>query len=141
MSSWICLDASWVVQFVLGASRQSPLPALWQTWHTTGYALAAPTLLYYEVGNALYRYVRRGDLSPEDAAQALDIALEMQVSLHGDADLHRRAMVMARQFALPAVCDAHYLALAERLGAQLWTADRRLHQAVSATLTWVRCLE
>ena len=33
--------------------------------------------------------------------------------------------------------DAHYLALAQRLGAEFWTADRRLVQAVQATLPWV----
>jgi len=33
------------------------------------------------------------------------------------------------------------LALAERLGAEFWTADRRLCQAVAARLPWVRLLE
>jgi len=40
-----------------------------------------------------------------------------------------------------AVYDAHYLALAERLGAEMWTADRRLCQAVGAALPWVRLVE
>jgi predicted nucleic acid-binding protein len=35
-----------------------------------------------------------------------------------------------------AAYDSFYLALAERLGCNLWTADRRLWQAVSAG--WVR---
>lgn len=128
------------LEFILGSTRQSPLLAMWQAWHEPGYVLAAPTFLYYEVSNALHRYVWHGDLSPEDAAQAMEIALEMRLSLHGDADLHRRAMGIARQFALPAVYDAHYLALAERQGAELWTADRRLHQAVSESLAWVHLL-
>jgi len=36
---------------------------------------------------------------------------------------------LAARFSLPAIYDAHYLALAERLGSEFWTADRRLGQA------------
>jgi predicted nucleic acid-binding protein len=32
----------------------------------------------------------------------------------------------------------HYLALAERLGAALWTCDRRLASAVQARCPWVQ---
>jgi len=137
MSNWVCLDASLVVQFILNAGRESPLLSLWEAWHQPGRVLVAPTLLYYEVSNALHRYVLHGDLSPEQATEAMEVALEIDLSLYGDADLHRRAMGIALQFALPAAYNAHYLALAERLGAELWTADQRLHQAVKDTLTWV----
>ncbi len=36
--------------------------------------------------------------------------------------------------------DAHYLALAEHLGCEFWTADKRLHNAVHEKLPWVRGL-
>jgi predicted nucleic acid-binding protein len=52
--------------------------------------------------------------------------------------LHWRAMDLAERFSLPAVYDAHYLALAERLGGEFWTADRRLVEAVQGALPWVR---
>ena len=137
MNNWVCLDASLVVQFIVSAGRESPLLSQWEAWHQPGCVLVAPTLLYYEVSNALLRYVLHGDLSSEQATQAMEVALEINFSLYGDADLHHRAMGMALQFALPAVYDAHYLALAERLGAEMWTADRRLHRVVADTLTWV----
>jgi predicted nucleic acid-binding protein len=140
MSNWVCLDASLVIRFILSTSRDSPLLALWEAWHQPGHVLVAPTLLYYEVSNALHRYVFHGDLSPEQAIQAMGVALEINFSLYGDADLHYRAMDMALRFQLPAAYDAHYLALAERLGAELWTVDRRLHRAVADTLTWVNIL-
>ncbi len=34
--------------------------------------------------------------------------------------------------------DAHYLALAARLGAEFWTADQRLVNTVQSALPWVR---
>jgi predicted nucleic acid-binding protein len=140
MGKWVCLDASLILSFTLSTTRESPLYSLWQTWHQSGCALAAPTLLYYEVSNALHHYVMHRDLSAEQAAQAMQIALDVNVSLHGDADLHRQAIGIARRLALPAAYYAHYLALAERLGAELWTADRRLHQAVGASMPWVHLL-
>lgn len=38
------------------------------------------------------------------------------------------------------VYDAHYLALAQRLSIELWTADKRLYNAVKSSLGWVKLL-
>jgi len=135
---WVCVDASFVVPLVTRPHGDSPFPRLWSEWHAAGRRTAAPTLLCYEVTNALHRYVVHGELLPDEATAALDVALDLGVTWFGDAELHRRALGMAQERGLPAAYDAHYLALAERLGADLWTADRRLHQAVGAALPWVR---
>jgi len=97
--------------------------------------------LYYEVSNALRRYAAQGELLPEEAAEALEAALSLGITLYGDADLHRRALELAGRFSLSATYDAHYLALAERLGAAFWTADRRLTRMVQAALPWVHLLD
>lgn len=54
--------------------------------------------------------------------------------------LHHRAWERAYRFKQPAAYDAHYLALAEMLGCEFWTADRRLHNAVKDELPWVKWL-
>ncbi|MBN1140086.1 MAG: type II toxin-antitoxin system VapC family toxin [Anaerolineae bacterium] len=41
------------------------------------------------------------------------------------------------RFALLTAYDAHYLAVAEHLGAAFWTADRALAHAVQPELNWV----
>jgi len=97
-------------------------------------------VLYYEISNALHRYVIHGRLSPAEVATLLDVALRLDIVLYGDADLHRRALRLAEALSLPTVYDAHYLALAERLGAEFWTADQRLVQAVRDALPWVNLL-
>jgi len=66
----------------------------------------------------------------------LKAALSLPLRLHGDVSLHRWAVDLAERFSLPAAYDAHYLALAEWLGGEFWTADRRLAQAVG--YTWWR---
>lgn len=53
-------------------------------------------------------------------------------------DLHIRAWQLAVGFNQPRAYDAHYLAVAEREGCELWTTDRRLYNAVQPDLPWVR---
>jgi predicted nucleic acid-binding protein len=136
-NSWVCVDACLVVRVVLGPA-DSPFALLWDEWAARGQSVAAPLLLRYEVTNALYRYERQGVLSPLAVQLAHAAALALPITLLGDALQHQRALQIARQLGLSATYDAHYLALAEQLGAELWTADRRLAEAVREGAPWVR---
>lgn len=140
-SSMICVDANLVVRLVLSGTYDSPIVSLWQKWHEDRYSIVAPTLLYYEVSNALRRYVVHGEILPDEALEGLEAALDLDIALYGDRGLHKRALQLAERLLLPAAYDAHYLALAETLGAEFWTADRRLVDAVGAALPWVHKVE
>lgn len=140
-SSTICVDANLVIQLVLSGTYDSPVVSLWQNWHKYRYSIIAPTLLYYKVSNALHRYVVHGELLPEEALEGLEAVLDLGITLYGDRELHERALRLAERLSLPAACDAHYLALAETLEAEFWTADRRLVDAVGAALPWVHKVE
>jgi predicted nucleic acid-binding protein len=48
---------------------------------------------------------------------------------------------LADQFSLPAAYDAHYLALAELLEGEFWTADGQLARRVQPSLPWVHLVE
>jgi predicted nucleic acid-binding protein len=72
---------------------------------------------------------------------ALEAAFALPVRLYGEEQLHRRALALAERFSLPAAYDAHYLALADWLGGEFWTADRKLVRAVGDELPWVRVVE
>jgi predicted nucleic acid-binding protein len=54
--------------------------------------------------------------------------------------LPRRAFEIAAQFQLKWIYDAFYVALAEIIGCELWTADEALHQAVRDAHANVRLL-
>ncbi|MCX7689688.1 type II toxin-antitoxin system VapC family toxin [Thermoflexus sp.] len=140
-NSPVCVDASFLLRLLLDDEVGSRADILWETWHRERRRLVTPTLLYYEVANALHRYASHGDLTPDEAEALLDLALRLDIQLIDDAGLHRRAFQLAQALSLPATYDAHYLALAERLGAELWTADQRLLQAVRDSLPWVYRLE
>jgi predicted nucleic acid-binding protein len=92
----------------------------------------------YEVVNALYRSAKAGLLTYQAAGRAFRTVLLMPIKLHGDPELHRQALQGAMAHELSAAYDAHYLALAERLGVELWTADAKLVRAVEGRLAWVR---
>jgi predicted nucleic acid-binding protein len=139
-NSWLCVDASLVVRLVAGPAEESH-QARWEQWDAEGRRLAAPTLLLYEVANALYRYQKLGYISASAVELAFKAALALPLELHGGPDLHWRALELAKRFSLPAAYDAHYLALAELLEGEFWTADGELARAVQAALPWVHLVE
>ena len=99
--------------------------------------MVAPLLLRYEMTNELYRLQRHGLLPRVAASLAVQAALAPPFQLYSEAVFHERALDLAQRFALAAAYDAHHLAVAEQTGAEFWTADRRLAQAVQPALAWV----
>ncbi len=140
MTSPLCVDASLVVRLLVHTPESERVQGLWEDWRSADRPLIAPSLLPYEVANALYRYERAGQLLADEVQQALDTALALPVRLSAEPSLHVEAVLLARRLGLSAAYDAHYLALAERLGAELWTADRKLVRQVSEALPWVHCV-
>ncbi|MCP4661419.1 MAG: type II toxin-antitoxin system VapC family toxin [bacterium] len=135
-SSWVCVDASLVIGLVAHPHRER-LRALWKGWQEQRAHVAAPALLLYEVTNAIYQYEKRSLINGSSADRFLRLACALPVELFGESDLHVQALRFSRRFSLPATYDAHYLALADHLGGELWTTDRRLVKAVESDLEWV----
>ena len=71
-------------------------------------------------------------------AEYLRIALLMPIEYATEPSLHDQTMSFASRFNRPATYDAHYLALSEREGAEFWTADQHLYNAIHHQLPWVR---
>lgn len=139
-NSWVCVDASLVIRLVADP-LDTAVRDLWGQWDIDRQPLAAPSLLYYEVTNGLYRYQKLGFMSSSSVQSALWAALALPVKLYGDLVLHERARRLAERFALSATYDAHYLALAQWLGGELWTADGRLAHSVQPALAWVHLVD
>ena len=97
--------------------------------------LLAPTLIVAEIGNAIWKYHRRGLVTASDAIAALTLASSLLTELVPLEDLAPRALEIAAQFNHP-IYDCFYLALAERERVPLVSADRRL-PAAAAKLTTV----
>ena len=97
--------------------------------------LVAPTLLLYEVTNAVVQARRRGRISDEQAEQILTSLEGLKISLKPVT--WQQVLPLALHFDRSAY-DAAYLALAETSEQPLVTADRRLYNAVHERLDWVQ---
>jgi predicted nucleic acid-binding protein len=142
MSNVVIVDASIAIKWTLNESDSSAALALLAHWNDEEIEVLAPALLAYEVTNALYRRVRKGEIPFEDARRGLTeiIFKVVEFDFPEDPDFNIRAMELGQQFGLPAAYDSHYLALAEREGCELWTADLRMWNSVNGKLDWLRRL-
>jgi predicted nucleic acid-binding protein len=86
----------------------------------------------------LRKHVYRGAVTLEEADSACDLLLAQPVQAMIDDALLRHGFALATQFNRPTAYDAQYLAVAERLGCDFWTADERLYNAVNTQLSWVQ---
>jgi predicted nucleic acid-binding protein len=102
------------------------IQARWREWIAAQRQIIAPTLLLYEVTNALHQYQKHSMLTEQAVTTAVETALALPVKLFGDTELHRAAVEVAKRYSMAATYDAHYVALAERYGAELWTTDQKL---------------
>jgi predicted nucleic acid-binding protein len=135
----ICADASVAVKWILDEERSDRAIALYEATAKVNQPIVAPPLLPLEITNILRQRIRTRDgLSLVAAAQHLDGFLALPIEFHNPAELHFQALVLADALDLPATYDAHYLALAEHLGCELWTDDLRLIRHVATSLPFVR---
>ncbi|MGC9394913.1 MAG: type II toxin-antitoxin system VapC family toxin [Anaerolineae bacterium] len=141
MNSWVCVDANLVLKLVLREADSNKANFLWQSWLEQGYRPVAPYLFPMEITAVLRNHVYRGVISASYGRTALDTALAFSVTLLTFSNLSQLAWQLAEKLNRPTAYDAHYLALAEMLHCDFWTADRRLYNAAAATLPWVHSLD
>ncbi|MDE2816500.1 MAG: type II toxin-antitoxin system VapC family toxin [Chloroflexota bacterium] len=138
MNDHVVVDASLAFKWLVREIHTVEANALGRLWNIQGTQIAAPYLMPVEVTNALHQKVRRGELTVEAAKQRLESLLSSGLELHQPPGLYGKALELASRLGQSAAYDVHYLALAEALGCQLWTADERFYRAVSPLVRRVR---
>ena len=93
-----------------------------------------------EVANALHRRIVRGEIGVHDGVRLIEGLLSSGLELYETPHLHSRALELASRLNQGAIYDALYLALAETLDCELWTADERFYHAASPVTDSVRWL-
>ncbi|MEC4176228.1 type II toxin-antitoxin system VapC family toxin [Adlercreutzia sp. R7] len=129
----IVLDANAAVAIALGTEDGGALKAL----QLEEELIAAPQLLHAEVAHVLTKYVRGGYC---DAAEAVAVgrdAMALVDEYYEDASLWTEALTESVRLGHSSY-DLFYLVLARRLGATLFTLDRKLQALCAAN--GVSCL-
>jgi predicted nucleic acid-binding protein len=116
----IVVDASVAVKWVL-PERDSGLAV---AVREAG-ALTAPSLVIAEIGNVLWKNLLRGDLDKSDAFAALQIVAAHFDRIVSIDQFAARALDLAVVLRHP-IYDCLYLALAEREGVAIISADTKL---------------
>jgi predicted nucleic acid-binding protein len=121
----VVVDASVAVKWFLPEVHGAAAARLLNEQH----GLCAPDLLFAEVGNALWKRVRGGEIVKEDAVAALGILDTVPIEIYPSKLLMASAMEIACATGRT-VYDSLYLALAVLLDSRIVTADRKLHDAI-----------
>ena len=142
----IVIDASIVAKCILPEADSYVALALLADGAARGEVVVAPPLLPFEVTNVCWQQVQRGDVTPDEGIVALERFFALSIPLRplsGSARrrLHTSAFAIASRHGLSATYDAHYLALAEQLQCDLWTADLRLLRSLGPHRDRVRALD
>jgi predicted nucleic acid-binding protein len=122
----LVIDASLVVALAIQDARAAVVQVLLRKWIGAGEKLHAPELLPYEVANGLTRAVVAGTLAVSRLPAAWRAAEDLPVTYHSLGTAGETVVGIARQLQRQNAYDAAYLALAQDLGAEVWTFDKKL---------------
>ncbi|MCX7993118.1 MAG: type II toxin-antitoxin system VapC family toxin [Fimbriimonadales bacterium] len=134
----VVADASVLLKaYLRDESDVSSVDAMLQDLSDGRLRIAAPSLMRYEIANALWAAARQGRIVAADAITALQAFLQIDIDYYESDDILTGALNFAQQYGR-SVYDSAYVALAQRLGVWFFTGDRRLHNALSPHLGFLR---
>jgi predicted nucleic acid-binding protein len=137
----VVADANLLVVMVSGDARQPMASELVEAWITAGEDIYAPELLPYEVASAFTRLVAGGSISSRQARLAWETLELLPIVRHPLSDGLSRVVEIALALKRQSAYDAAYIALAQELGAVLWTLDGPLARNAQAAGFPVRLLD
>ena len=135
MRNAVVVDTSLAIKWILEEPDSDKADILLVEWSKKRKEILVPALLIYEIANALFQNVRNGEITLEQLLRK-----KLKVDFPRTPDLSIRAIELTHSFSLQATYDPHFLALAEREGCELWTADKRMWRVVKDQLDWVHWL-
>lgn len=108
------------------------------SWQSLNERLAAPRLFRSEITAVVCEAVYQLRIGHEPGRMILAQLLAYPVELYEDIDLLKEACELAVLLNRPRAYDTQYIALAERLDCEFWTADERLVNSAQGRLSRVR---
>jgi predicted nucleic acid-binding protein len=125
MSYWV-IDANLAINTALNLSES--LERFWERLNQDQITPCAPRLWMSETTSAVRTYLAQKQINAAEAQQALLTIHALGVEIiDEDKALCLRALELAGMLGQSKAYDAFYLAVAEKMETDFWTADQRLY--------------
>ncbi len=113
------------------------------SWHQSRRRIYAPDILLPEAVSVIRRGVFERWITEAEGQDAVEDVFRLGVEvIPSGAGLCQAALAWAGRLEQSKAYDGFYLATAERMGAELWTADEKLrNRARQLGVSWVRWIE
>jgi predicted nucleic acid-binding protein len=134
----IAVDASLAAKWIFPEVYSDRALALADAAQRSAERLVAPPFLPIELSNIIRQRMRRESLRLGEALDLFRQYRRYRVVMVSPRGLTERALEIADAHGLPATYDAHYVALAEMIGCDLWTDDQRLLRNLAGNLPYVK---
>jgi predicted nucleic acid-binding protein len=137
--SAIVVDASYLVRLLLPWEQSTSFLDRFTNWRQDSVDICAPDLLVAEVTSVIRQAVYRRWITETEGQVAIEDLFRLDVRIiPSDQGLCSSALAWAGRLGQSKAYDGFYLALAERVAGELWTADERLVNAVTQIgVSWV----
>ncbi len=136
------IDSSLAVYSVLNVSQSAQAERVFERLLNQKIRLFVPRLWIFEVTSIIHKYLFDKLITPKRAFDSLSVILGFEKNLvDEDQQLCQLAFEWATRLRQKPAYDGFYLAAAERLGAEFWTADEKLsnnaHQLGASWVHWM----
>lgn len=134
------VDANLFLRMLLPSQLDARALTLWRRFVEQGTEIVVPSQAVSETMSTLRSHVFHKRISIRDG-ERLFRELQFLVGVCRTEPAQWGAWAVARRFGRPTTYDSEFYALAEQLGAELWTADDRFVNAMGRRRPpWVRRL-
>lgn len=137
----VVVDSNILIAFALTDELlHSQADRILSQWQTTETPLAAPRLFRSELTAVVRKAVYQKRISFEQGRLLLPKLLAYPIAFFEDDALLEAAYDLAHQFNRPRAYDSQYMALAQRLDCDFWTADEVLVNSTQVRFKRIRWL-
>jgi len=141
----VCIDASIMLKLLINESLSERVDLLWEKWVLEQTERIVPSFFTVEVLSALRRLGKRELILPNTEEEAVKIFLEdilpfLQV-YEMNSQLLNRAWKISRELNFMHIYDAVYIALAEKMECDFWTADYKLYNILKERFHFLKCIK
>jgi predicted nucleic acid-binding protein len=143
MRTYVVIAANITLAQALPVAYTDLVMAKMDAWQRERVELVVPTLWSYEIVEGVKGAVDRGYLTLHEGFLAVDAIFSLGFkTVHPTVELSKMALAWSGTLGAARTNDGQYLALAETLKAEFWTADENLaklaHREGASWVQWIQ---